>query len=115
MNRTVLVSFLLFSNLAFAAPPAPATPAKGKKMFAVLETSMGNFKVQLFADKAPKTVENFVGLAKGTKEWTDPKTGKKQKKPLCRRKNLRSFHFQRQMKVKQALAILKSLPKQTGL
>ncbi len=84
MNRTILASFLLFSSFAFAAPPAPATttPAKGKKMFAVLETSMGNFKVQLFADKAPKTVENFVGLAKGTKEWTDPKTGKKQKKPL---------------------------------
>ena len=58
------------------------TPAKGKKMFATFETSMGKFKVELFADKAPKTVENFVGLAKGTKEWTDPNSGKKEKKPL---------------------------------
>jgi peptidyl-prolyl cis-trans isomerase A (cyclophilin A) len=58
------------------------TAKKGKKMFATLETSMGNIKIELFADKSPKTVENFVGLAKGTKEWTDPKTNKKVKRPL---------------------------------
>lgn len=56
--------------------------AKGKPMFATIETSMGTFKVKLFADEVPKTVENFVGLAEGTKEWTDPKTNKKEKKPL---------------------------------
>ncbi|MES3036640.1 MAG: peptidylprolyl isomerase [Bdellovibrionota bacterium] len=51
-------------------------------MFANFETSEGNFKVKLYNDKAPKTVENFVGLAEGTKEWTDPKTGKKVKRPF---------------------------------
>ncbi|MBX3020242.1 MAG: peptidylprolyl isomerase [Bdellovibrionales bacterium] len=51
-------------------------------MFAVFNTSLGTFKTKLFADKAPNSVENFVGLAEGTKEWTDPKSGKKQKKPL---------------------------------
>ncbi len=55
---------------------------KGKDMIAVFETNKGTFTVKLFADKAPKTVENFVGLAKGTKEWTDPKTGNKVKKPF---------------------------------
>lgn len=55
---------------------------KGNPMFATIETSQGTFKVKLFAKEAPKTVENFVGLAEGTKEWTDPKTGKKEKKPL---------------------------------
>lgn len=55
---------------------------KGKEMFALFETNRGNFKVKLLADKAPKTVENFVGLAEGTKEWTDPKTGKQVKKPF---------------------------------
>ncbi len=56
---------------------------KGKKdMIAVFETNQGTFKVKLFSDKAPKTVENFVGLAEGTKEWTDPSTGKKVKKPF---------------------------------
>ncbi len=54
---------------------------KGKKMIATFDTSMGKFKAQLFPDKAPKTVENFVGLATGTKEWTD-KSGKKMKTPL---------------------------------
>jgi peptidyl-prolyl cis-trans isomerase A (cyclophilin A) len=55
---------------------------KGKPMFVQFETSMGNFKIKLFTEQAPKTVENFVGLAEGTKEWTDPKTGQKQKKPF---------------------------------
>ena len=51
-------------------------------MFAIMETSMGTFKVKLFSEEAPKTVENFAGLAEGTIEWTDPKTGKKEKKPM---------------------------------
>ncbi len=44
-------------------------------LFADFYTSMGNFSVELFEDKAPKTVANFVGLATGSKEWLDPKTG----------------------------------------
>jgi peptidyl-prolyl cis-trans isomerase A (cyclophilin A) len=44
---------------------------------ATFKTSLGTFKVNLFADKAPRTVANFVGLAEGTKEWTDPKTRQK--------------------------------------
>jgi peptidyl-prolyl cis-trans isomerase A (cyclophilin A) len=35
--------------------------------FALFDTSEGKFKIKLFADKAPKTVENFVGLADGSK------------------------------------------------
>lgn len=55
---------------------------KGTPMFAMFETSKGNFKVKFLADKAPKTVETFAGLAEGSKEWTDPKTGSKVKKPF---------------------------------
>ena len=51
-----------------------------KTMKAIIETSMGTIEVELFADKAPVTVENFVGLATGTKEFTDLKTGKKAKR-----------------------------------
>lgn len=60
------------------------TPGKGKKtMFATFDTNKGKFKVQLFKDEAPKTVENFVGLAKGTKEFKDPKNnGNKTKRPF---------------------------------
>lgn len=51
-------------------------------MYANFQTNKGNFKVKLFADKAPKTVENFVSLAQGTKEYVDPKTGQPTKKPF---------------------------------
>jgi peptidyl-prolyl cis-trans isomerase A (cyclophilin A) len=44
-------------------------------------TSEGSFTVRLFEDDAPATVANFVGLAEGTKEWTDPKSGQKVKRP----------------------------------
>src|ERR1044071_8808115 len=49
---------------------------------ATFDTTEGTFKVKLFDDKAPNTVANFVGLAEGTKEWTDPKTGQKTTKPF---------------------------------
>ena len=48
--------------------------------YAELDTTQGKIKIKLFSDKAPKTVANFVGLADGTKEFTDPKTGKKVKR-----------------------------------
>ena len=60
---------------------------KGKKMTtgntAIVKTSMGTITIKLLKDKAPKTVENFVSLATGAKEWTDPKSGEKMTgKPL---------------------------------
>lgn len=48
--------------------------------YAVFETSLGNIVARLLEKEAPKTVENFAGLAEGTKEFTDERTGKKQKK-----------------------------------
>jgi len=44
-------------------------------------TSEGNFTVRLFDQEVPNTVANFVGLADGSKEWTDPKSGQKVKRP----------------------------------
>ncbi len=45
-------------------------------------TSEGAFTIRLFDTEAPDTVANFVGLAEGTKEFTDPKTGKKATRPF---------------------------------
>src|SRR6266446_174674 len=45
-------------------------------------TNEGAFTVQFFETEAPNTVANFVGLAEGTKEWTDPRSGKKVKQPF---------------------------------
>ena len=43
---------------------------------------MGDIVIELFPNHAPKTVENFVGLATGSKEWSDPRTGKKSNEKL---------------------------------
>lgn len=44
---------------------------------AVIKTNRGDIVVELFGNHAPKTVNNFVGLATGTQEWTDPASGEK--------------------------------------
>jgi peptidyl-prolyl cis-trans isomerase A (cyclophilin A) len=54
----------------------------GKDLYATFHTSEGDIVVRLFSKDAPKTVANFVGLATGEKEWTDPKTHQKSQKPL---------------------------------
>jgi peptidyl-prolyl cis-trans isomerase A (cyclophilin A) len=50
-------------------------------LYAHFTTSEGTFTIQLFDQEVPKTVANFVGLAEGTKEWTDPRTGRKSTGP----------------------------------
>ncbi len=70
--------------LATAVALAGQEPAKkpAGKVLAHFTTTAGNFTVELFEKDAPKTVANFVGLAEGTKEWADPKTKEKVKKPF---------------------------------
>ena len=47
-----------------------------EELYATLQTSKGDIRIKLFPDHAPKTVDNFVGLADGSRAWTDPATGK---------------------------------------
>lgn len=65
-------AILVLCNLSLAAQSdkkqPPANPV------AVLHTTAGDMKCELFPDKAPKTVANFIGLAQGSKDWTDPAT-----------------------------------------
>ncbi|MFN0061763.1 MAG: peptidylprolyl isomerase [Myxococcaceae bacterium] len=75
------LGFLLFAPVAPAQTWTPKARA-GAPLYATLRTNKGDIVVKLFAKDAPKTVENFVALAAGEKEWRDPKSGAKSKKPL---------------------------------
>ena len=54
----------------------------GKGLYAIFETSLGKMTCRLEEDKAPETVKNFVGLATGEKEYTDPRSGQKSNEPF---------------------------------
>jgi len=49
---------------------------------ATFVTNKGSFTVRLMPEHAPKTVDNFVGLASGDREWTDPRDRERKKAPL---------------------------------
>jgi cyclophilin family peptidyl-prolyl cis-trans isomerase len=57
-----------------AKPPVHHAAATGKPT-AIIETTVGNLTCTLFPDKAPIGVENFIGLATGTKDWKNPVSG----------------------------------------
>jgi cyclophilin family peptidyl-prolyl cis-trans isomerase len=52
------------------------------ELTATLRTSEGDIEIRLFGERAPDTVENFVGLATGDREWEDPDTGESRTDPL---------------------------------
>ncbi len=80
--------------LSLVLPPLAATaktakhgkPAMAGKrapgVYATLDTTAGKITARLYEKEAPKTVANFIGLASGTKAWTDPKTSKQIHRPL---------------------------------
>jgi peptidyl-prolyl cis-trans isomerase A (cyclophilin A) len=86
MSR-LLLSLLMTGVAALAqapqTPPAnPPAAARPDGLYAIFKTSMGEIDVMLYEKETPLTVRNFVGLAKGTKPWKDPKTGAMVTRPL---------------------------------
>ncbi|MBN1822884.1 MAG: peptidylprolyl isomerase [Endomicrobiales bacterium] len=75
LGKLFLMSFALMTAASVSFAAWKDTPGT----YAVFETSMGRIVCLLFDKEAPKTVENFIGLAEGTREFTDPKTGQKTK------------------------------------
>jgi cyclophilin family peptidyl-prolyl cis-trans isomerase len=76
MRKLLAIILLLVPSLLLAADAAGNPKA-------VIETTMGNFNCTLFKDKTPVTVENFIGLAEGKKDWTNPVSrAKKHNTPL---------------------------------
>jgi len=87
--RMILIRFFAKAGKRSGLPRRAAeSPGKqssfreGANMQAKFHTSAGDFIVELFEDKVPKTVANFAGLANGTKEWVDPKTREKTTRPF---------------------------------
>ena len=79
----VLAACLTIPAIAETSKEKPAAMTKSDPgLYAKFDTTQGSFTVRLFPEDAPKTVANFVGLAKGEKEFTDPKTGAKAKRPF---------------------------------
>ena len=77
----LLLGLALLSSSAMAAEGKFTTAAlKGKDLWATIVTTQGEIVIRFFPKEAPKTVANFVGLAAGEKEFTDPATNKKVKR-----------------------------------
>jgi len=67
--------FTLSGFVLFAAAAEEPSWKSEPGTYAVFETSNGTIVCKLFENSTPKTVMNFIGLAEGTKAFTDPKTG----------------------------------------
>ncbi len=81
--RSKLMTGIAAAAAAVVLFPFNAIAASWKEtpgMYAVFETNQGKIVAQLFPDKTPKTVENFVGLAEATKPYKDPNLGEMVKK-----------------------------------
>lgn len=59
-----------------SATTKKGSTASGQYPTAILHTTAGDMKCELFTDKSPQAAFNFIGLATGKKDWTDPNTGK---------------------------------------
>ena len=85
MDSTVYTILLTLLSLTFAITSVSCNADKKEEkapflqpgLYAIFHTNQGTITCTLFEEEAPKTVANFIGLADGTKEWTDPKTGTK--------------------------------------
>ncbi len=77
-----LSALLLVPTLASAQGKFSTMALEGQDLWATMSTTKGDVVIKLFSKAAPKTVANFVGLASGEKEFTDPLSGKKMKAPF---------------------------------
>lgn len=85
--RKHLMAFLVLCTMPLISQTAPKTATKptakkpvvaaAARPTAIIDTTAGKLTCTLFPDKAPIGVANFIGLATGTKDWTNPASGRK--------------------------------------
>ncbi len=78
---TVLLVSASCASFASAQTSQPGSSDRLPGIYAAFKTNMGTIVCKLFDKVAPLAVQNFVGLAEGTKEFTDPNNGNKVKRP----------------------------------
>jgi peptidyl-prolyl cis-trans isomerase A (cyclophilin A) len=77
LSVSALASWAQTGTKAAPAAKPPAQHAAASQPTAIIETTAGKMTCTLFPDKAPIGVQNFIGLATGTKDWTNPASGAK--------------------------------------
>ncbi len=82
IRSKILCVFLAIAWSAMAQVPANEAPKYPPGLYAVINTSAGEITAQLFERETPVTVRVFIGLARGTQPWLDPKTKKPATRPL---------------------------------
>lgn len=82
LKKTILLLISLCFILCVMAAEESTDSLKEDNPVATIRTSMGDIVIELFAQEAPKTVANFIGLAEGTKEFVDPVSKEKVKRPF---------------------------------
>jgi peptidyl-prolyl cis-trans isomerase A (cyclophilin A) len=78
----ILCIFLMIQGAAMAQAPPNDEPRYPPGLYASITTSVGVITAQLFEKETPITVRAFIGLARGTQPWLDPKTRKPATHPL---------------------------------
>jgi peptidyl-prolyl cis-trans isomerase A (cyclophilin A) len=76
LHRSVLLALSLALTMAAQTSKTAKSVSAAAAPKAVFHTSAGDITCELFPDKAPKTVANFIGLSTGKKDWTNPRDGK---------------------------------------
>lgn len=78
--KKYIISIIFFTVILMGCVNYSSMKEDG--IYAVINTNMGKFICMLYYDKTPITVGNFIGLSEGTKEFIDPKTNEKIKRPF---------------------------------
>jgi len=81
MRNVILTIGIMMLCFLIAGIGWTGEPKQKENPVYVIQTTLGDIDVELFQNEASKTVANFIGLAEGTKEFDDSKTGKKVKRP----------------------------------